>query len=246
MPRAQASKGSLAPSACSFPFNVKYNYVSAQQEDGLQDSNRGGWLSGRRPDGWQLRQRSAGRTSPGLLALGSWPQAAGRFTWPGPPGKLTPGCPGWEPHQLLLRPAMEADPLSSPSPTFPSSSACAATVRTERRGPHPESSARSGPGERPGLTEQHALRHVPVNAWPYFTSSGAPVCRRAAGGGAWPRSRVCPLALMAAGAAVGRGSMPGGPRLPHAPTVPLTSTQRPGFLPPRRLTSRGPKARLPQ
>lgn len=177
MPRAQASKGSLAPSACSFPFNVKYNYVSAQQEDGLQDSNRGGWLSGRRPDGWQLRQRSAGRTSPGLLALGSWPQAAGRFTWPGPPGKLTPGCPGWEPHQLLLCPAMEADPLSSPSPTFPSSSACAATVRTERRGPHPESSARSGPGERPGLTEQHALRHVPVNARPYFTSSGAPVCR---------------------------------------------------------------------
>lgn len=47
---AQASKGSLAPSASSFPFNVKHNYVSAQQGDWLQDSNQGGWLSGRRPD----------------------------------------------------------------------------------------------------------------------------------------------------------------------------------------------------
>ena len=48
--RAQASKGSLAPSASSFPFNVKYNYVSAQQGDWLQGSNQGGWLSGHRPD----------------------------------------------------------------------------------------------------------------------------------------------------------------------------------------------------
>lgn len=90
MPRAQASKGSLAPLASSFPFNVKYNYVSAQQGDWLQDSNQGGQLSGHRPGCWWLRQR--GLQAP--PALGSRPQALGPWqragpTWPKPPRELT-------------------------------------------------------------------------------------------------------------------------------------------------------------
>lgn len=86
MPGAQASKGFLAPLASSFPFNVKYNYVSAQQGDWLQDSNQGGWLSGHRPDCWRLRQ--SGLQAP--PAPGSQPQAPGRWQLVGTPGPTHP------------------------------------------------------------------------------------------------------------------------------------------------------------